>query len=407
MPKHSHMPILLLSLAICGCMQNLSQPTTPNAQSPAPYLESSELSNPHRLWGLYALAFSEDHSSCTVAPSRAGAFHLNALKFLEVTPCTNCLTISNLKKLGGGVIDLDVTIHHPFPNQPIYSAFDVKGIIMFNGSLKVRFGEMSYTYPEFKNPEYVSWARLGDWELLNPDGYSFYWCPIFNPDSQWPITHYLPGKFSAGTPNAHYNGYKEFHTDDQRHLFRAGHSVTSTYRIQTQPGPMTVGYAIDACWEPPIHKPVTNPIADFPPSANQSEPYQFSVVVNDGQPLTFDNFCHNIVYPFPDHSLVKLQIHQWNGQTVTKQTSLLEYEHPDQFPPPPSLPGQYIWPSSDEPLIECDPPCGDDCYCGICEGFYHNLPGWYRLVVETHWGNSGVGWHDWAITMTDFYYDPQ
>ena len=332
-------------------------------------------------------------------PARDADFHLNALQFLEVTPCQNCLSVSNLKKLGGGVIEIDVTIHHPFPNQLIYSAFDVKGIIMFNGTLKTTIYELWAQYPELHGKMLLSWAHLGDWELLNPDGDSYFWSPIFNPNSQWPITQYLPGKHSSGAPSGTINGFINFYTDEERHLFRAGHSVTKTYRIQTQPGALTVGYAIDACWEPPINKPVTNPLTDFPPTANQPEPYQFSVVVNDGQPL-HQPLCPDL---YPDSSLVKLIVHQWNGQTVTKQTAMLEYEHPDQL----HEPQNYDCLDNDQPLIDCDPPCGDGCYCGICgfDGTQNPLYGWFCLVVDTYWG-SGGDYHDLAVTKTDFHYGP-
>ena len=69
-------------------------------------------------------------------------------------------------------------------------------------------------------------------------------------------------------------------------MFLPGQKVTRTYRIQTQPGPMTIGYAVEACWEPPTFNPVTNPAADFPISANQSEPYVERYYLNDGQPIT-------------------------------------------------------------------------------------------------------------------------
>jgi hypothetical protein len=395
-----------VALAIClaGCAYSPSNPTAPPPLGEYSKGTMVQTTDPHKLWGLFQLEFSNDHSSCTVVPVRNADFHINALKFLETTPCTNCLSVGNVKKLGNGVIDLDVTIHHPFPNQLIYSAFDVKGIIIFNGSFMCRFSPLYNTYPEVGSKSSVSWARIGDWELLNPDGYSFYWSPLFNPDSEWPITHYMAGKRSSGTPTGAINGFKNFYTDEDRHLFRAGHSVTSTYRIQTQPGPMTVGYAIDACWEPPINMPVTDPLTDFPPSANQPEPYQFSVIVNDGQPVN----SKYVLADFPDNNngAIKLIVHQWNGQTMTKETSTLDYAPPDQWPA--SDPDSVVYGSTAEPLIECDPPCGDGCYGGIGFNFDGTVPhGWFRLAVCTYWGSeSTMDYHDYAVTMTDFYYNP-
>jgi hypothetical protein len=357
------------------------------------------------LWGLYYLAFSADHLSCEVLPFRAANFHLNALKLLEGGPCVNCVSIGNLHHIGNGIVELDVTVRHPY-YALVYSAFDVKGIIMFPGSLYTPMYQLSKPYPEIK-PLFVAWAKLGDWELLNPDGYTYYWSPPFNADSEWLITKYFPGKFSKGTPNSTINAYKEFNTDEERHLFRAGHSVTRTYRIQTQPGPMVVGYAVDACWEPPLVTPVTDPLTDFPPTANQPEPYHFEVVINDGEPVPYGEYLED-----PQSGRIKLFIDQWNGMTVTKHNSVIDFERPDEYPCD-EHPEQPVWPSSDDPLTECSKPCGDNCFCGLGVYLASNSPpfppvpeGWYRLVTVVYWGSWG-DYYDHAVAVSDFYYDPQ
>jgi hypothetical protein len=107
-----------------------------------------------------------------------------------------------------------------------------------------------------------------------------------------PIYNYWPGKYSKGTPTANINGYLNFYSNENRHMFECDKTVTRTYRIWLPPGqPVVAGYAVDACWEPPIHTPVTDPAKDFPISANQPEAYHFHCVLNDGKPLTLEDFC--------------------------------------------------------------------------------------------------------------------
>jgi hypothetical protein len=97
---------------------------------------------------------------------------------------------------------------------------------------------------------------------------------------------YIQGKFASGLPNSVINSYINFYTSEERHIFLPGSKVTRTYRIQTQPGSMTMGYAVEACWEPPTVNPVHNPATDFPTSANQSEPYVERYFLNDDKPIT-------------------------------------------------------------------------------------------------------------------------
>jgi len=313
------------------------------------------------------------------------------------------VSLSNLKQLGDGVIELDITLKHPFSEPLIYSVFDVKGVIIFDASLKASLGCLTYyTYPEIY-PAYISWAKRGDWELINPDGYTWYWSPEFNPDSEWAITHYLPGKFSQGTPTGRVNAYRNFYTDEERHLFRAGHSVMRTYRIQTQPGPMVVGYAIDASWEPPNINPVSNPLTDFPSSANQQEPYFFDVVLDGGEVITeHDQLCGD------NTGVIKIYIEQWNDFTVTKIQSQAFYEIEDVIQDSGAVHDYYSGAYNDTDLIECnDGSSGDEYLCGI-EYCYSNSPsfaGWYRVVSMTNWGVSGE-YYDFAVDITDFYYDP-
>ena len=322
-------------------------------------------------------------------PFGPAAFHLNALKFLEDSPCANCLSITKMTPQGDGIIDVDVQIRHPYQNLT-YSAFDVKGIIMFNGSINVYTPILRDTYPELHFCQ-MNWWRLGDWELLNPDGWTFRWSPQWNPDGVYPIDKYWPGKLSNGTPTSAINAYCNFYTDEDRHLFRASGEVTRTYSIKTQPGPMTVGYAIEACWEPPTTVPVTNPLTDFPTSANQDEPYQFSVVINDGAPV-HQNLWTMLDNPW--HGAIKTYVKQWGPLSVDKM---------DQWQLDTSYkPGTWEY-GGVEGIEKCY--ADVDYYCGGQIG-WGSTPavGWYRTIWDAYYGTGG-DWHDHTFTVTDFLID--
>ena len=42
-----------------------------------------------------------------------------------------------------------------------------------------------------------------------------------------------------------------------------------------------MGYAVDSCWVAPTIKPVTDPMKDFPSTANCTEPWMISVTKDD------------------------------------------------------------------------------------------------------------------------------
>jgi hypothetical protein len=211
------------------------------------------------------------------------------LKFLE-SYCEDCVKIISIYNNGDGTVDLAVKITHPFPGHPEYTGFDVKGIIMFNGS-KI-YDENGLGYPLWPETYRLSWRELGDPELLNADGYTHRWSPWYDSGSDKAIFNYWAGKYSSGTPTANINGFLYFYSNEERHMFECDESVTRTYHISLPPGPVVVGYAVEACWEPPTVTPVVNPATDFPFSANQPEAYHFKFVVNDGNPVTDPDCCN-------------------------------------------------------------------------------------------------------------------
>jgi hypothetical protein len=257
---------------------------------------------PHRLWGEWTIYINDKHDEVVVVPKRESRFHLNTLKFLE-SYCSNCLQIAGFSNNSDGTFNLTVKITHPFPGHPEYTGFDVKGIMMFNGS-DVFLTKPKYPmYPEYR----VSSRFLGDPEVIDPDGYSFRWSPWYDSGSGLPIMNYWEGKFAHGTPTANLNAFLNFYSTEERHAFYSSSSVSRTYHLSLPSGPITAGYAVEACWEPPSNTPVSNPLIDFPITANMPDPYRFKIVVNDGNPITDPLCCGDAV----DLHSMRAEISRW------------------------------------------------------------------------------------------------
>jgi len=389
--------ILLASIMLAGCAGIAS--TCPTVPAQDPQHDQSVIPYNHPLDSYYNLVFSDDHSSAEIVYPRETNFHLNALKFLEFYPCTDCVSLGNMTQVSDEIIELDVTIHNPYVHDLHYCAFDVKGTVMFDGSFQVAAPELAMTYTEI-SPLYMSWALRGDWELINPDGYSYFWSPPFNPDSNWPITQYYEGKYSIGEPSATINAYKSFYSDEDRHLFRPGEHVTRTYRIHTQPGPLTVGYAVDASWAPPTVKTVVNPLNDFPPEANQPEPYKIDILINNGDPIQGNECCGS-----PSNNIF-IFIKQWNEFSVERLTAAAHFQEEGVLKQIIG-PHDYIVAANFDEITDCNEECGEDCYYGMSLCFLdHGYPeGTYRLV-SIFYRNYWPPYADIGVGVTDFIHIP-
>jgi hypothetical protein len=202
----------IVAIILSGCA---SPPNIPSQNEEMSVQAQAMDSGPYHLWGEFTFFINPAHDEVQVVPKREGQIHLNALKFLEEKG-NNFLKITKIKNNGDGTIDLTVKITHPFMGHPELTGFDVKGIIMFNGSWSNPGYKYFYPYP---NPMRVSWREFGDPQVLNADGYSIRWSPSYDSGSTQPILNYWPGKYSIGTPTANINAYLNFYTDENRHMF--------------------------------------------------------------------------------------------------------------------------------------------------------------------------------------------
>ncbi len=296
--KFSTIAVIAVILGCIGCAVNgtLAPGDTITGDIIA-YEQGSYEPSGYINWGTYQLEIARDGSSYSIVPQRYGSgswgLHLNVVKMLEVDPCTDCLNLSNIHVLPGGDLSVDISITHPYDNAA-YTGFDVRGIIMFPASQYYPDNELRALIG--KEP-YVGWIYRyssedkGDAVLVNSDGFTGIWAPDltsskgstgwYELEEGYPIFEYFPGKYSTGDNLGTLNGFKHFYSNENRHMFEYGETVTRTYVIRPPvTGPILASYAIYAHWAPPVNDD-GDPATDFGPDANSPMPYEFWVTQSE------------------------------------------------------------------------------------------------------------------------------
>lgn len=284
---------LMICLAICiSCAQKQNLPIYPSHELPSN--PASDDSGQKHLWGLWEVEFNPEAESIEIIPIRIADFTCNVTKFLQ-PPAGK---ISNLKIvikdqskfITEGLLDVVVTLTHPFPGLPFYTGFDVIGVFINHGDTLSKYDTS------------VNYALGHDTaRLLNADGLTRWYNPTeFTAQG---IFGYTEG--ALGTKGILFsgiiNGYKyfadELGADDEiseyfhnpsniekRGMFSSGSSNSRLYKlrfpIQSGSPILTFQYAVIASWEPPAFNPPQNIPGDFPPSANAREPVYLSIKDN-------------------------------------------------------------------------------------------------------------------------------
>jgi hypothetical protein len=268
--------VIWIILPGCSRLNDATIPTVPTQYANNPLVKAdsdgSRQGN-HQLWGFWLARIDPRIKEWETIPVRSAGNHWNVLKWLEQSPCGNCLKIVDMSNSDHGTKLVTVSLRHPF-TSPNLTGFDVRGIAMFRGS---------HMFPVFGLN--ISDRAMGDPELINADGY----CSLYNFTTlgQGPggLQGYLKGKFAtASVPDARVNGFKRFVSGggaNTRNAFYAGEIISQTYDIYMPAAPFVLGYAVDASWAPPTNKPVTDPMTDFPPEANCLEAYDMDVTAAD------------------------------------------------------------------------------------------------------------------------------
>jgi PKD repeat protein len=278
----------ILGVSILGCNSNssaispeLSYPNDPqtsqNGENPALSNMAEAAASPHQILSLSQVYFNPADETFELVPFRLPELHLNILKWLDEAPCADCIKITSLQNLGGGVFNIDFQISNPFTHLA-YTAFDTRGIVLFNGSRT--FPSSGLTTPD---------SALGDGELLNADGYTALYNSTTIGDGLGGTQGYQERSFSThDLPDALLNGFKRFNSPDPsntRNALLIGDPASATFKIDLPDTVVSFGFAVDVSWTVAATFPVTNPITQFGPDANCPEAWKLDVVetpVGDG-----------------------------------------------------------------------------------------------------------------------------
>ena len=266
----------LLAACMTSCTGSLN-PETPEIQNPSHALPADGGFTRNLLW--YGMFEVDQLGGLSIIPARQSATHFNVRTFLEDGPCSDCLRIRNVELLPDDVLAFDIQLTHPFPGLEQLTGFDVRGIVLFNGSEE--WPGHSLTVPD---------AMLGDGELLNADGYTRMYNPVeFPPESLgMPLWEYSRGRMAPDVMlSATLNGFKAFNTGASRRCFLTTEISSAHYIINKPDGPFLFGYAVDCGWKKPDPALTGDPTVidvpdDFELDANCPEAYHISVSTTDG-----------------------------------------------------------------------------------------------------------------------------
>jgi len=277
---------IVFIFACIGCGGN-NIPTQPEISDDTLLTRSSDSSYSSRvLWGIWDVHIDPVTLEVEAVPSRNSQFTANVTQFMQppLSPVNMVsFTVDVASDPVNGFFVVDVTLRHPFPGMNKYNGFDVRGVLISDGSI-----------PGIHDTDVLR-AGPDDTFLKNADGLTRWWnYPEFtNYESIFGFTY---GKLAPpNNPTATVNGYKYFAYGLEeetplseldfsgRGFFPADPGLqTRRYEIQFKmDGDQIVfdfQYAVDASWDDP--DPDFAP--DFPQeafslSANCQEAFNVSV----------------------------------------------------------------------------------------------------------------------------------
>ncbi len=320
--------IIYVFILVAGC-SNSNDLVLPNPGENQEQVKTADIPSfgvpGHQCWGMWDVLIDRIHQTVEVLPVREMSFHLNVLGYLEPPPLVYLSpNFSDLKfDPGNNYLETEVILKHPFTGLDEFTGFDVKGILITDGT--------THLYPKgYDNGEVF--ASYGQPRLENADGLTRWWNPV-EFLGQVPFG-YKPGgllgtKGGAGVFSATLNGYKyfclgldsdaemgEFDLADRGH-FPAGMTLIRRYKIDFGKNPadfMEFNYAIDASWVlPEGQKPYEVPEA-FSMTANSPEPFWIETeVLNNGL------YYLGVSHQGGGELELKITVHDWQGVNGVSQ----------------------------------------------------------------------------------------
>ncbi len=323
-------------LALGGCGQG-SNTTTPDT---TPDIHSANQINQQMCWGMYDITINGDTGEIETVPLRTVDFNCNVVRFLQPPIAPIELITLELNPYESiimeGLIELDITLRHPFPGKTMFRGFDVHGIIMSDGS---NTGVHDPTLI-FRGPD--------EMDMINADGYTRWWNQVefttYGTILGYCEGHYAkPGYTSTSTLNPYKLHTPELEPEQPayqidpatRATFPAvDGAVRRTYRLQFDPSQQPIyriKYAINACWslpDPAFHP--NYPVEAYDEMANQQEAYLVKIEEYLDIPYYVDEYVSGGDLEF----LITIGDWQATGGNVLDEISHVWLESPTLFGAP-------------------------------------------------------------------------
>jgi hypothetical protein len=296
----------VLILMAIGCSGQGGTPIAPQNNTPdlsnAQTVDTTEAVTGHSLLGFWDGTIDPENKTIEFEPVRTVLNHFNMVPILEGG--TMKIKLDGPVTVTAGVMNCNIKLIHPFSGKLNLSGFDVKGVFITKGS-EVGFSDTDLRF-----------AGPAETRLINSDGFTRWWNP--KEFLHTGITGYNQGNLGGvidPSTCATVNGYKLYADGlaaDQmlssldksnRSLFTAGATNSRIYAINLASG-LKFNYAVDCSWAKPTPNPPVNVPEDFPPAANQAEPWWIEVTETNNT-LWFANSSHggNVNY--------EVLIHDW------------------------------------------------------------------------------------------------
>jgi len=189
--------LLVIGTILAGC-SGTGPTTLPNA----PDITAKGISGGHftSLLGYYTIFMDIENQEVEAVPNRDVMYAVNVNQFLNLNPLTLQFAFNDVDQQPTYVdVDLNVSIGHPIPGKPQFNGYDVRGVMLGNGSGSFA-GSLALRYPIMDVDQY----------LINADGYTRWWNqPEFLVSGLFGYTHGIYGS-KTFNGSATINGYKYF-----------------------------------------------------------------------------------------------------------------------------------------------------------------------------------------------------
>ena len=293
--------VIIIAMLAIGCSGNGSPVTPSSPADPAMTSGTNHTSQASDSWlmGYYDVYFDLETRTFEAELNRSVSFTLNIVPFLNLMQIPkHGITFGSIvihdddpTFLG---VDVEFSVHHPFPGLAQYDAYDMRGVVIGNGAKTLAY-------------DGIRVAEHGvDLWLKNPDGYTRWFNPIeFTTDK---IFGYCPGGFQNLAGDANVNPYKYYSkhlgkddnlwsylTGDNNWdgIFESGTGRTMEIEFPLPPDGIGLmfGYAVVVTWEEqgptgpyhPVHCP--EPVAA---SVNVTPDIWYNEIDGSGGDLILD-----------------------------------------------------------------------------------------------------------------------